>query len=505
MDESKDGKNNEIDYEINKIKQDKKEEKEDKIENEKKSASDNQSLNNQENNKENSLSKSFESEKNEKKFINKENIVKFEEIKNNINENNIIKNNLNIEKENISEDNNIKKIEETNNDIKENEINKNHKEDENKKENEKNKEDKIQVKIKNNEQKNKKIQKYKIEDIIKEVNKEPDLGFVNRSKIKTVINKIKNKSFEKTLKAILASESRLNEGDDGKNFRDKLRNLKSELSKREEINEYKKRNINIDLILKTYKGHNRRYNNDIIKNEDLNDFNLNIKEPISLNENKFKELKEKYYVFNRILFSSVIDDKYNKYNLSLHKEKPKQSNSQEIKKIFDNKFNKQIIYRKNPPKIPDNKNNEEIFRLINSNDNFDSIIKKFKKQINFNCEEKKYEIKSINKNDTKLNKLNSYNYKNSNKLKNLINNIFNEIKDNNIKNYNFKNRLINIKSKITYSHSLNKYFNSDKKIKTSRYNYPRKKTNNKNFNELLNLCSQENFKKYRKSKNNLIL
>ena len=36
MDESKDGKNNEIDYEINKIKQDKKEEKEDKIENEKK-------------------------------------------------------------------------------------------------------------------------------------------------------------------------------------------------------------------------------------------------------------------------------------------------------------------------------------------------------------------------------------------------------------------------------------------------------------------------------------
>ena len=403
MDESKDGKNNEIDYEINRINQAKNEEKEDKIENEKKSASDNQSLNNQENNKENSLSKSFESEKNEKKFINKENIVKFEEINNNINENNIIKNNLNIEKENIDEDN-FKKIEETNNDIKENEINKNHKEveGENKNENEKNKEDKIQEKTKNNEQKNKKKQKYKIEDIIKEANKEPDLGFFNRSKIKTVINKIKNKSFEKGFKTILASESRLKKEDGGKNFRDKLRILKSELSKREEINEYKKRKINIDLILKTYKGHNRRYNNDIIKNEDLNDFNLNVKEPINLNENKFKELKEKYYVFNRILFSSVIDGKYNEYNLFFRKEKHKQSNSQEIKKILDNKFNienyrnKQIVYRKNLHKIPDNKKNEEIFRLINSNDNFDSIIKKFKKQINFGWEEKKYEIKSIN-------------------------------------------------------------------------------------------------------------
>ena len=116
-------------------------------------------------------------------------------------------------------------------------------------------------------------------------------------------------------------------------------------------------------------------------------------------------------------------------------------------------------------------------------------------------------LRNINNNDKKFNQLKSYNYKNSNKLKNLINNIFNEIKDNNIKNYNFKNRLINIKSKITYSHSLNKYFNSGKIIKTNRYNYHpiRKKTNNKNFNELLNLCSQENFKKYRKSKNNLIV
>ena len=427
----------------------------------------------------NSISKSFESEKNDKQEnINNEdinnNILKTEENKNNSQQ-----------KEEGNLNNNI--------------------EDKKEKGENKKKEEKTKEKNKN-------------EYIVREPNKKPVLNPLVKSQLKPSINKIKNKSIEKTIKTLLNSDENNNQGEEQNNnknkFIDKLKEFKKELSEKEEMNKnIKKKNI-FEFTFKNYEDNkNNRYKN---TNKDSDVFNFNVKD--SLNS-KYKELKEKYFKPNKNEFS--LNNKnadYKLHNIFIEKEKPITSYNQSPQKKFIDNYNyrslskKPLIYRKNSPKMRKNLRNNDIFILMNSMDNLGVILNKFKKSNNYdfqknNDENNKidYIYNSASKNQYKINyyknkTFNSSIFENSKKLQNLMNDVFHEIKQNSRKSsskkYEFKSRLLNIKSKIT-SQSVNRYNKkSFTKNHLNTHRYTPKKSSNLNFDELLNLCSKENLRSY---------
>ena len=430
----------------------------------------------------NSISKSFESEQNDKQ----ENINN-EEINNNI-----------IQTEEYKNKAQQKEEENLNNNI---EDKKDKEEPENKKKEKKTKE------------------KNKSEFIVREPNKKPVLGPLLKSQLKPSINKIKNKSIEKTIKTLLNSDENNNQSEEkniNKNkFIDKLRDFKRELSEKEEMNKYiKKKNI-FEFTFKNYEdSKNNRYKN---TNKDSDLFNFNVKD--SLKDNKYKELKEKYFNSNKNEFSPNDKKVDYKLHIFMEKEKPITSYKQSPQKKFIDNYNyrslskKPLIYRKNSPKIRKNLRNNDIFRLMNSMGNLGVILNKFKKSNNYEIQKNNVENNKIdyiyiiaNKNQYK----NNYNNKNKifnssifvniKKLQNLMNDVFHEIKQNNKKSsskkYEFKSRLLNIKSKIT-SQSVNRYNKkSFRKNQLNVHRYTPKKSSNLNFDELLNLCSKENLKSY---------
>ena len=430
----------------------------------------------------NSISKSFESEQNDKQ----ENINN-EEINNNI-----------IQTEEYKNKAQQKEEENLNNNI---EDKKDKEEPENKKKEKKTKE------------------KNKSEFIVREPNKKPVLGPLLKSQLKPSINKIKNKSIEKTIKTLLNSDENNNQSEEkniNKNkFIDKLRDFKRELSEKEEMNKYiKKKNI-FEFTFKNYEdSKNNRYKN---TNKDSDLFNFNVKD--SLKDNKYKELKEKYFNSNKNEFSPNDKKVDYKLHIFMEKEKPITSYKQSPQKKFIDNYNyrslskKPLIYRKNSPKIRKNLRNNDIFRLMNSMGNLGVILNKFKKSNNYEIQKNNVENNKIdyiyiiaNKNQYKNNYnnknkiFNSSIFENSKKLRTLMNDVFHEIKQNNkkssSKNYEFKSRLLNIKSKIT-SQSVNRYNKkSFRKNQLNVHRYTPKKSSNLNFDELLNLCSKENLKSY---------
>ena len=430
----------------------------------------------------NSISKSFESEQNDKQ----ENINN-EEINNNI-----------IQTEEYKNKAQQKEEENLNNNI---EDKKDKEEPENKKKEKKTKE------------------KNKSEFIVREPNKKPVLGPLLKSQLKPSINKIKNKSIEKTIKTLLNSDENNNQSEEkniNKNkFIDKLRDFKRELSEKEEMNKYiKKKNI-FEFTFKNYEdSKNNRYKN---TNKDSDLFNFNVKD--SLKDNKYKELKEKYFNSNKNEFSPNDKKVDYKLHIFMEKEKPITSYKQSPQKKFIDNYNyrslskKPLIYRKNSPKIRKNLRNNDIFRLMNSMGNLGVILNKFKKSNNYEIQKNNVENNKIdyiyiiaNKNQYKNNYnnknkiFNSSIFENSKKLQNLMNDVFHEIKQNNKKSsskkYEFKSRLLNIKSKIT-SQSVNRYNKkSFRKNQLNVHRYTPKKSSNLNFDELLNLCSKENLKSY---------
>lgn len=89
-----------------------------------------------------------------------------------------------------------------------------------------------------------------------------------------------------------------------------------------------------------------------------------------------------------------------------------------------------------------------------------------------------------------------------------MNDVYHEIKQrnkNSSKNYEFKSKLSTIKSRIS-SYSANKYnnnllrndfkYNNNSPDKLKMHKYTPQKSNNLNFNELLDLCSKENLRTY---------
>ena len=444
----------------------------------------NSSNQNQKNNEKiisNSISKSFESEKNDKQENNNK-----EEIKNKI-----------IEKAEIK--NNDEKKEEQN-------LNNNIEDEKDQKKDNINKEKKVK-------------EKYINEDIVRESNKKPALGPVVKSQLKPSINKIKNKSIEKTIKTLLNTDENNNqngEQNDNKNkFMDRLNEFKRELTEKEEMNKLiQKKNI-FEFTFKNYEDNKI---NKFYYNKDLDNFYFNVKD--SLKDKKFKELEDKYFKSNKFFFSNNKDFNYNQ-NIFLEKEKPITSYKNHLKKnLIDNYnckilSNKPIIYQKNSSNIGNNIQNNEIFKLMNSVNNFNVILNKFRKTKDFdfqknNNENNKFDYlsHSANKNkyknyyNNKIRPFNSSIFENSKKLQNLMNDVLYEINQNtkksSSKKYEFKSRLSNIKSKMK-SQSVNKY--NKKSIRKNQMNinrYTPKKSKNLKFEELLNLCSKENLKSHYK-------
>ena len=183
-------------------------------------------------------------------------------------------------------------------------------------------------------------------------------------------------------------------------------------------------------------------------------------------------------------------------------------------------YNNSYLYKKIFQKIRNSTINNGFFRLFNSTDNFDIILQKFKKSNkleNKGIENNKYNLLYNSTGSIKYKNYYNYKYKNNNnfsinknskKLQNLIDDVFKEIRDKkdikDLKKYELKNRLSKIKSKIHYSHSVNKLYNNKnlkKNILTfvpNRFNS--KKSKNANFNDLLNLCTKENLKNYSERK-----
>ena len=373
---------------------------------------------------------------------------------------------------------------------------------------------------KNNENKNIKNKNEKIKDevIVKDPNKEPVLAPVKKSQLKPSITKIKNKSIEKTIKTLLNVDNNNKDEDNRNNFINKLKDLKREMYKNKEKIDYIKRKNIFEFTFKNIEGNNR-YKNYVFNNKELQDFNFNLDEAKKMKENDFKELKDKYFKYNKIFLSLKNDNNYNQYNINFEKEKPIiNSYSQSIRNNYNNKYNfinnnKPIVFDKNKSKIGNNLKNKELIRLLNSNDNFDIILKKYKRpnyleknlfdnnkynilynSMKTNSNKKYYNYKNI------LNTFNSTNYENSKKLQNLFDDVFYEIKNKkskSIKKYEFKSRLSNIKSKIKYSNTFNKYNKiGENKFINIQYNNRPKKSNKLNYDDLLNLCSKENLKNY---------
>ena len=490
--------------------------------------------NNQEKIISNSHTKSFESEKNDKQ----ENINNNEEINNNILEK---KENENIEEEKKNEEN--KKIEEENKKIEEenkiNEENNNKNEEkildniEEKKEDKK--EEKLEDKIeeKKDEKENKKNEKnrkekYIGEKIVREPNKEPNLGPIAKSQLKPSINKIKNKTIDQTIKTLLNTDEEKNnqiiEPKDKNKFMNKLKEFKREISKKEDMNRYIQTKNIFEFTFKKYEGNNRYKNS----NGDLAEFNFNVNEP--LKNDQLKLLKEKYFKSNQFLYTpSKKDFTYKRNNIFLDKDTCITSYKHSCKNRYNKNYylqscnNKPLVYKKNSLNFQ-NKKNFDFIRLINSMDNLDLILKKYKKTIDYDFpkninENNKYNYLlfiTINKNKyknfynykTKINTLSSSNFENSKKLQNLMNDVYHEIKQRNknpSKNYEFKSKLSTIKSRIS-SYSANKYnnnllrndfkYNNYSPDRLKMHKYTPQKSNNLNFNELLDLCSKENLRTY---------
>ena len=333
--------------------------------------------------------------------------------------------------------------------------------------------------------------------LIKRANKKPDLEPHSKYNLSNALKKIKNKSVEKKAKDLFSVDKKETNNEKEKNkFIKKLKEIEVKI---EGINELKKTKQKEENKIE-FKNNNKE-NND--KDNFIN-FNFDIKMQSGNSENKYQELKKLYFSGNKFDFTS------------LHKKNVKENNrnnNKDSSKNFTNSYKNYIdfkdIYKKSQ-KTKNSKKNQNMIRIINKSDNFKNIL-----NIIENLEENKNDNiflnnYLLNKNKT-LNDLNrnrnitkksnydffkSVSLEKSSKFKNMMDDVYTEIKD--INNYslkrNFNNKISNIKANINYT----TLFRREKKfdiIKNSLINQcDYNKSNNLNFDDLLNLCSKRNLK-----------
>ena len=333
--------------------------------------------------------------------------------------------------------------------------------------------------------------------LIKRANKKPDLEPHSKYNLSNALKKIKNKSVEKKAKDLFSVDKKETNNEKEKNkFIKKLKEIEVKI---EGINELKKTKQKEENKIE-FKNNNKE-NND--KDNFIN-FNFDIKMQSGNSENKYQELKKLYFSGNKFDFTS------------LHKKNVKENNrnnNKDSSKNFTNSYKNYIdfkdIYKKSQ-KTKNSKKNQNMIRIINKSDNFKNILNKIE-----NLEENKNDNiflnnYLLNKNKT-LNDLNrnrnitkksnydffkSVSLEKSSKFKNMMDDVYTEIKD--INNYslkrNFNNKISNVKANINYT----TLFRREKKfdiIKNSLINQcDYNKSNNLNFDDLLNLCSKRNLK-----------
>ena len=333
--------------------------------------------------------------------------------------------------------------------------------------------------------------------LIKRANKKPDLEPHSKYNLSNALKKIKNKSVEKKAKDLFSMNKKETNNEKEKNkFIKKLKEIEVKI---EGINELKKTKQKEENKIE-FKNNNKE-NND--KDNFIN-FNFDIKMQSGNSENKYQELKKLYFSGNKFDFTS------------LHKKNVKENNrnnNKDSSKNFTNSYKNYIdfkdIYKKSQ-KTKNSKKNQNMIRIINKSDNFKNILNKIE-----NLEENKNDNiflnnYLLNKNKT-LNDLNrnrnitkksnydffkSVSLEKSSKFKNMMDDVYTEIKD--INNYslkrNFNNKISNVKANINYTTLFRreKKFDIIKNSLINQCNY--NKSNNLNFDDLLNLCSKRNLK-----------
>ena len=333
--------------------------------------------------------------------------------------------------------------------------------------------------------------------LIKRANKKPDLEPHSKYNLSNALKKIKNKSVEKKAKDLFSVDKKETNNEKEKNkFIKKLKEIEVKI---EGINKLKKTKQKEENKIE-FKNNNKE-NND--KDNFIN-FNFDIKMQSGNSENKYQELKKLYFSGNKFDFTS------------LHKKNVKENNRNNNKdsgKNFTNSYKNYIdfkdIYKKSQ-NTKNSKKNQNMIRIINKSDNFKNIL-----NIIENLEENKNDNiflnnYLLNKNKT-LNDLNrnrnitkksnydffkSVSLEKSSKFKNMMDDVYTEIKD--INNYslkrNFNNKISNIKANINYTTLFRreKKFDIIKNSLINQCNY--NKSNNLNFDDLLNLCSKRNLK-----------
>ena len=333
--------------------------------------------------------------------------------------------------------------------------------------------------------------------LIKRANKKPDLEPHSKYNLSNALKKIKNKSVEKKAKDLFSVDKKETNNEKEKNkFIKKLKEIEVKI---EGINELKKTKQKEENKIE-FKNNNKE-NND--KDNFIN-FNFDIKMQSGNSENKYQELKKLYFSGNKFDFTS------------LHKKIVKENNrnnNKDSSKNFTNSYKNYIdfkdIYKKSQ-KTKNSKKNQNMIRIINKSDNFKNILNKIE-----NLEENKNDNiflnnYLLNKNKT-LNDLNrnrnitkksnydffkSVSLEKSSKFKNMMDDVYTEIKD--INNYslkrNFNNKISNIKANINYTTLFRreKKFDIIKNSLINQCNY--NKSNNLNFDDLLNLYLKLNLK-----------
>ena len=357
-----------------------------------------------------------------------------------------------------------------------------------------NENEEIKILIDDNQRKN---SKNKREDIIKKVNKIPDVEPNYEVQFNDTMRKIKNKSLEKIMKDIFDSDKKKSSGKKSNNnenkFIDKLKEIEDKI---EEIDEYKrKKKTEFKMNLKKnneeknnrYENFDKNKENNINSDKDFFDFNFSTKLSYKNKESKYKNLKKWYFSSEQFKFYNSPLDINNKKNQILNY-------YEEMKKTF-RKYNGQRLRRLN------NK-----IRITNIPDNFKNILDKVDKLKQSQKENKILNNKLFNNNKLSLsgvirnknnnNNLRTLSMEKPSKLKNIIEDIYSEInKVNNISSRkNFSNKLSSIKSKMKYPYSGR---NNLEIIKANNIMGRNRFTKSccSNLDDLLKLCSKRNLKK----------
>ena len=350
------------------------------------------------------------------------------------------------------------------------------------------------------------INNKKKERLIKKANNEPDLKLYNKYQFHDTIKKIKNKSLEKKMKDIYNSDKKdYNNNNINNKFMNRLKKIESQFEK---ISDYK-----LNKLKKNEEKKNIINDNNNQDEQNLLNFNFNLKKYSNNSENKYQEIKNLYNSVNKFNFS-LKNNKYWKDN---------NDNSPLKKRIKENEINNYIKTFQKAKELKDiyknyriKQKNKNLIQVINNSKNFKNIldnIGKFeenKLDNKFNLFKNSFSYKDLNINsryNKYRNKINiglfkSTSLEKSSKLKNMMNDVYSEINSINnktSKNY-LNNKIMDIKAKIKCDnlvHKSNNYQTIDQNIFKNRNKLY--KSNDLNFDDILKQCSKGNLKKYIKN------